>query len=405
MDSAPIPDIGIKWDARFLSWSGYSNAARQYAFSLDQAGLPIQAGIIKSVEEGFLETVDAKTRLRLERMAQRKVPRDILVASCVPFLESDMYSFLRLANPGFRYYVGYTVFETDRIPSTWAAPCNGMDEIWVPSRFNCGTFERAGVLAEKLRAIPHSLDTGLFDPQATRPAVIPGRRGFCFLSVFEWSRRLRKGWDVLVRAYANAFSRTDDVSLLVHARNTPLEAVHADAAQSLASAGKTLNDCAPILVSEQPLDDAGMAGLYRGVDAFVLPSRGEGWGIPYMEAMAMGLPTIGTRWSGNLDFMDDANSYLIDGALADIPDAVSAAFPLGQMLYQGHRWAEPSVSETARLMREVYDRREASRSRGAKAREHIVRHFDNRTVARLLIRELERIRNSPPFRSRPANPL
>ena len=35
----------------------------------------------------------------------------------------------------------------------------------------------------------------------------------------------------------------------------------------------------------------------------VLPSRGEGWGRPHAEAMAMGLPVIATNWSGPTAFM------------------------------------------------------------------------------------------------------
>jgi len=38
-----------------------------------------------------------------------------------------------------------------------------------------------------------------------------------------------------------------------------------------------------------------MPRLYKSVDAFVLPSRGEGWGRPHTEAMSMGLPVIGTH--------------------------------------------------------------------------------------------------------------
>ena len=38
----------------------------------------------------------------------------------------------------------------------------------------------------------------------------------------------------------------------------------------------------------------------------------EGYGRPYMEAMAMALPTVGTRWSSQTSFMDDTNSYLVD---------------------------------------------------------------------------------------------
>ena len=35
-----------------------------------------------------------------------------------------------------------------------------------------------------------------------------------------------------------------------------------------------------------PADD--MPRLYAAADAYVLASRGEGWGRPYMEAQAMG---------------------------------------------------------------------------------------------------------------------
>ncbi len=38
---------------------------------------------------------------------------------------------------------------------------------------------------------------------------------------------------------------------------------------------------------------ADMPALYKTMDCFVLPSRGEGWGRPQVEAMAMGLPIIG----------------------------------------------------------------------------------------------------------------
>ena len=36
---------------------------------------------------------------------------------------------------------------------------------------------------------------------------------------------------------------------------------------------------------------------------------GEGWGLPIIEAMAMGLPTIATNWSGQVDFMRADNAY------------------------------------------------------------------------------------------------
>ena len=41
-----------------------------------------------------------------------------------------------------------------------------------------------------------------------------------------------------------------------------------------------------------------LRNLYAAADAFVLPTRGEGWGLPIAEAMAMAMPVIATNWSG-----------------------------------------------------------------------------------------------------------
>ena len=45
------------------------------------------------------------------------------------------------------------------------------------------------------------------------------------------------------------------------------------------------------------------------MDAFVLPTRGEGWGRPVMEAMAMGLPVIVTNFSGTTAFISSSTAY------------------------------------------------------------------------------------------------
>lgn len=52
-------------------------------------------------------------------------------------------------------------------------------------------------------------------------------------------------------------------------------------------------------------------GLYKAVDALVVPTHGEGWGRPQFEAMAMGLPVISTNWSGLTAFMNESVAFPI----------------------------------------------------------------------------------------------
>jgi hypothetical protein len=45
-------------------------------------------------------------------------------------------------------------YETDRVPEEFARRCNAMDEVWVPSRWQVGTFVASGVNATKIRVVP-----------------------------------------------------------------------------------------------------------------------------------------------------------------------------------------------------------------------------------------------------------
>jgi glycosyltransferase involved in cell wall biosynthesis len=45
----------------------------------------------------------------------------------------------------------------------------------------------------------------------------------------------------------------------------------------------------------------------------VIPSHGEGWGRPHLEAMSCGRPVLATNWSGPTAFMRHGDTgYLID---------------------------------------------------------------------------------------------
>jgi glycosyltransferase involved in cell wall biosynthesis len=129
------------------------------------------------------------------------------------------------------------------------------------------------------------------------------------------------------------------------------------------------------------LTTAQLPQLYAAADAYVLASRGEGWGRPFMEAMAMGLPTIASRWSGNTEFMHDGNSFLVDGNLVSCDDLSLEVF--GEQL-RGHRWFDPDVDHLAETMRAVAGDPAAARVRAAGARGELIDRFGPEPTARRL---------------------
>jgi len=60
-----------------------------------------------------------------------------------------------------------------------------------------------------------------------------------------------------------------------------------------------------------PFDYRQALSLYASCDVFVSLHRSEGLGLGLMESMALGKPVIGTAWSGNMTFMNHANSCLV----------------------------------------------------------------------------------------------
>jgi SAM-dependent methyltransferase len=100
-----------------------------------------------------------------------------------------------------------------------------------------------------------------------------------------------------------------------------------------------------------------------------------------MEAMAMGLPTIASRFSGNLEFMHDGNSWLVNGELVPVPDDAD----LINDLYRGHQWFEPDVAELAAALAAIAGDPETARAKAAGAREELIERFGPDATARRVL--------------------
>ena len=103
------------------------------------------------------------------------------------------------------------------------------------------------------------------------------------------------------------------------------------------------------------------------------------------EAMALGKPVIATGYSGNLHFMTPENSFLVGYSRARVP-AGCAPYPTTT------EWAEPDEKEAVALMRDVYERPDAARERGAKARQDILERHTLQTSAQAVRARVEAIR-------------
>ena len=280
-----------------------------------------------------------------------------------------------------------TMFETGGIPREWVELGRYYDYLWVPSEFNRKSYASCGVPVEKLIVVPCPLPTW-----ATQLTELLSRRSagphskFVFVSVMRW--HWRKGWDVLVRAFIKEFSSEPNVQLVIKARpfdpRYPEQPFH-ELAQFLADNG--LHWPSNLALVTKELSTQQLVQLYRGADAFVLASRGEGWGRPLMEAMLSGLATIGPRWGGNLSFMSDDNSVLIDGELGRVAPQAAKEWPY----FDGQYRFEPHVESLQSAMRTVANGTGRSRHKSALVAHSLLEDYSLARVGALMSAELRRI--------------
>jgi glycosyltransferase involved in cell wall biosynthesis len=252
--------------------------------------------------------------------------------------------------------IGIWGWETNTIPTRWERAFALVEEIWVYSRFMA---ENIGAVAQvPVIALP---------PPVQRPSetVAPLRlgvpEGFLFLFVFDYlSTVQRKNPIGLIEAFKLAFAPGEGPQLLIKTINAPLRPL---AEEELLWAAHGRED---IHVVDRSLNDDELNGLMAACDCYVSLHRAEGFGLTLAEAMAIGKPAIATGYSGNVDFMNSENSYLVDYTIGRVGPECEIYPPEGE-------WAEPSVEHAAELMRRVLDDPREARRRGARAAQDIAR--------------------------------
>lgn len=183
----------------------------------------------------------------------------------------------------------------------------------------------------------------------------------------------RKGADVLLKAYGDAFTSADPVTLIIKTFKNPHNLIH----EWLAEAASQKSDFPHVVVIEDDLTDSQLKSLYLSSDALVAPSRAEGFGLPLAEAMLSDLPVITTGWSGQTDFCSDETSWLIDYSFSP----AQSHFELF-----GSVWAEPKRTHLGEIMREVYNTPIAHRKqKSLRGKELLLKEFTWQVVSARLV--------------------
>lgn len=355
----------VNWHSLLNFPTGYANSSRELVLELDRQKVRVNYQYLYGPGTAFvLPEPEQSSSYMVNVIRGRRVN---------PSGPHVFYGQADCFKTNYRSHkIGYTMLEVDGLPREWVRRANMMDEVWTPSTFNARTFEESGV-NRPIHVMPLGVNPAYFNP-GIQGFPVPGV--FTFLSAFEWGER--KAPEVLLRAFSDEFGAGEDAALVCKVYN---QDVSVNVPRMVGALGLREGGGRIVFSINEVVPAHQLGALYRSADCFVLPSRGEGWGLPLLEAMACGLPVIATGWGAQADFVNDATAY---------PLAIEGLVPAEAKCpyYKGFNWAEPSYEHLRTLMRHVYENREEARQKGLRASAEVLgrwtwRHSVEKITGRL----------------------
>lgn len=362
---------GTVWDV-----SGYGEFARFFVHALHKLGADVSVEPI----EIETQTLDFGHKgVLCKQLSGKGNGAKVNVINMVPNL------FRRYKRPGCKN-VGFTMWEASRTPDIWAKLCNDMDAIFVPCSYNKKVFEDSGV------TVPiYVVHPGVEEEKIPGDYEKPKSDTYKFYSIFQWLER--KNPHGLIKAYLSEFSSRDKVSLVL---KTYFRAKGADNRALLLKEINNIRalmnikeeDAAKIELVTDLLSDEGMRDLHKNNNCFVLPHKGEGWGLPHFEAMLYGNPVIATNYSSVTDFMKPEHAYCLDYSLSPCTNqgALMHSWYSGKMW-----WAEADLRQMATIMRSLYENPKQGEDLGAKARKHVLENFGSDQSAKIFMEAVDKV--------------
>ena len=239
----------------------------------------------------------------------------------------------------------------------WREVFAGIDQVWALSSFAARSLESC--LGRTVHAVPCVMDLDALPSPGTKEAFGLNPGAAVVLYVFDASSSIeRKNPEAALAAFDAAFGPNDDVQLCIKVSNAGrLEYRHRF--RAFLRQASRLGSRVTILTDQFTRRDT--LRLISAVDCYMSLHRSEGFGYTCAEAMAYGVPVIATRYSGNLDFMDEDSAYLVEAREVEVRHA-EGPFPRGSV------WAEPSLDSAVAALRAVLHRPGEARARGTRGR-------------------------------------
>jgi|TARA_R110002060_G_scaffold68228_5_gene76940 hypothetical protein len=332
-----------------LSISGYGVHSRQVFQWAESKGWRISSLVLPWGINPYYVNPDAQNGLigRIMQTTQPFGENESIDLSLQIQLPNEWDPNLAKINIGITAGVETTICNPE-----WIQACNRMDHIVVPSEFTKKVFIDSGLSPDKVSAIPEAFTCDLTDTDKSRILSdsmnsIPTKFNFLVFGQITGHdpESDRKNTFYNIKWLAESFTDDPDVGIIIKTNTGRLSVK--DREQSVMILQELINQVRKgpyprFYLAHGLMDESEISALYRHdiVKALVAPTRGEGWGLPILDAAVCGLPVIATKWSGHLDFMKQVKFLDLDYDLVPVPDHKID----NQIFMSGAKWANVKES-------------------------------------------------------------
>ena len=259
-----------------------------------------------------------------------------------------------------KFNVGVTAgVESDLCSIEWVNQINKMDLVIVPSKHTKKTFENSGKLTTRVEVVPEYIIPEILEKKL-EPMELDVKTSFNFLMfglvTGQNTESDRKNTFYGIKWLCETFKDDPDVGVVIKTSLGRMTTI--DRKNTLTLLRKVVDEVREgpyprFYLSHGLMTSDEVSSFYRSpqLSAMVSFTRGEGYGLPLLEAAASGLPVLATRWSGHMDFLGNIKFSAFDYDLVNVHESRID----DSIFIKGSRWAQPREDDVKKRLKKIKD--------------------------------------------------
>ena len=359
--------LGVNLYGYVHAESGVGQSARSTLMSLSAVGIPVS---VIDVRLGNVSRMQANIDSSLKSDPKFRINLFHINADQLEIAFGELGTDI-LQNC---YNIGFWAWELPDFPAEFASASRYLDAIWTPSQFCRKAIEP--MVGIPVHVIPHSVWQ---ETEAETASLDIDFSKYTFCTMFDClSVPERKNVQATIEAFELAFPETTDIQLLIKVVNLDAKNDFSNYLKEKVESNRSIRLLSRYLNRDE------VYTFLRQSDCFISLHRSEGFGLAIAEAMLLGKPVIATNWSGNTDFCNTGNAFLVDYRLIKLEQDYGP-YKKGQI------WADPLMEHAALLMDKVVKDRSIAENHARRASKDVKDKLSPQAIGALMRLHLAKV--------------